>query len=226
MFTMNLKMSYLGFRSYVHGSSMLEGMLDCAYKHLSSQVTCNLAIRKFKILRELNTQAYVELLSPEEASGHSNLRDAIARLELKSKNHDFIVLLFSKKEHLVKEYCIEYDSRIYVNRICVDSLNTVVGEISTVETFTDFIRAIIECNRQGTVCRLESPSYASSVRWTSLHNLKIPSLEHMQTISQVIYTQSNVVQSGNWLFEFKKGHFPEVGDLLNHEICFCMRKSN
>lgn len=141
------KFTFLGHRDYVHGSSMLDVLLEMFKARYPEAVSDTAVIKSFRIIQEFSTGATAHVMPTAEVRGNPLVKDAVARLDLINDVHgvkeQWSGLLLADPDMAALGRRDDYDSRDYVARIQpLDGFDRV--ECANVQNRIDLIRAIIE----------------------------------------------------------------------------------
>lgn len=136
--------TFLGHRDYVHGSSMLDVLLEMFKARHPQAVSDTAVIKSFRIIQEFATGATAHVMPTAEVRGHALLKDAVARLDLVNGGEKWTGFLVADPDVVGLGRNDDYDSRDYVAR--VEPLDGGGDRVycANVENRIDLIRAIIE----------------------------------------------------------------------------------
>lgn len=209
----------LGHRQYVHGSSMLEGMMNSIIEFTSESAVFEGRIKQFKIIHNVETSAVAVAMRRKDALRHPTLGDALARLDLDIGSDEYTSLLFPHGK-IIHRKLAGYDAADYVTCVHENGDGATVGEVCRLRDYVDLVRAINECNRQATVAGFPHADWSKRVRWAYLSNMPMVKNELVHHINMIIFRLAETVDLGKHRFEIKDGFFNEVGASPDFKICF------
>lgn len=139
---------FLGQRNYVHGTSMLDAILETLKTQAPQCVSEKAWIKTFRVIEEFSSGARVHVAPTPEIHAHPLLKQAAARLDIMGGGRPWTGFLVPDPAITPLGRHSDYDSADYVARIQpLDDGGDWVG-CTNVHNRIDLIRSIIEGMRQ------------------------------------------------------------------------------
>jgi len=216
----DLNFTFLGHRNYVHGSSMMEGMIRSISGSLPSGISLPAKIKMFKVIREFSTQARAESMRTEDAQYHKSIKNAVARLDFVTAGCAFTSFLFAIPGKSVVERQVSYDAGDYVGRVGILEGDSSYGELVNIRNVTDLARGIVEANRQITLKRPSLQCKIKKMRWAYLTNFKFFENCEKPYSTRVHFVPKMVYNIEDRIFEVKKVVLEDCDSKEESDICF------
>ncbi len=215
----DLKFQYLGHRDYVHGSSMLEGMLKSVSLFLGYRISSGSKIKSFRIIKEFNFHARAVSMRTEDCHNYPLLDKATARLDIEIDRERYTSLLIPEPAQKVTDRLSSYDAGVYVESIKIFNDGMSCAKLLNMNNLIDLMRGIVEANRQITIKEYISKDFVK-MRWGYVTDFQIPSEEEIRRVKSVKFSPRFVMSKNDHIFALKKVHIDDLGDVFNFDICF------
>ncbi|MFC1799093.1 hypothetical protein ACFLZL_04735 [Thermodesulfobacteriota bacterium] len=210
----------LGHRNYVHGSSMLICLLDAIQSLKPGALEKQAHIKQFKIIKEFHTNAKAIVMPISEAPSSVYLKDAVARLDLKTEFGEFTSLLLPLADEIVSNRISTYDSKDYVNSAESFDNGKAVAWLKNIYNYIDFLRGIIEANVQLTTCEMSQSGKISKIRWAYIMDFPFFNSTDVVKHKKIYLTKKTEVRKGNRIFQVKSISFDGLNDTFTPELAF------
>jgi hypothetical protein len=224
--TLELEFHFLGHRDYVHGSSMLDGMILAVTKMIPAAHKKQVQIKQFRIIREIDSNATVEAMPSDAALNYPSIKNAAARLDLHTPQGMYTGLLFAKPGAIVSNRIDEYDARDYVSQVRINSEGSSVAKLKSIKNTLDLVRAIVEANRQITWKEIGTDIEVNKMRWAFLTNFPWIDDNLAGKFETVIFSKPRNMNTPNRLFPIKSFDIPGLKFDIRPEICFFIEQQD
>jgi hypothetical protein len=218
--SLDLDFTFLGHRDYVHGSSMMEGMIKSISNYLPSGISMPANIKMFKVIREFDTQARAESMKTEDAQYHRFLKDAVARLDFVTAGRAMTSLLFARHGKTVVERQDSYDAGDYIDGVGVLDDDSSYGELINIKNVIDLARGVVEANRQITLKKPSLQCRIKKMRWAYLTNFKFFENYEEPRRTTVRFIPKTVYSIEDRIFAVKRIILEDYDSSEESDICF------
>ena len=157
-----LELFYLGPRDYVNGLTLVEEML-AGYMRVSGKRPEH--IKKFQINKWVRTHAHLECWETARLRGNRRVREASARIDLRTGDAAESLLLFAEASAPVTERIEEYDRKAYVASASDDNSGETIAQLANINNITDLLRGVVEVNHQYVIRQAAEVGVEKGVSW-------------------------------------------------------------
>lgn len=212
--------TFLGHRDYVHGTSMLDVLLETMKTHYPQAFAEASLIKNFRIIEEFSTAARAYVMPTLDVRGHALLKDAVARLDLINADGAWTGFLVSDFAHPVEARFGEYDAADYIGDIAPQSDGGNLVQNTTVENRIDLIRAIIEGMRQIEWREHGADADIPRMRWGYISGFRLLSDGEAAAVPSFHLSAARVIDTPGREFSIRKITLTGVDGGADAEMCF------
>jgi len=210
---------FLGKRDYVNGLTIFEEMIETFIDAIGSSLNELKSIRSFKIASFVRHDCGLEIWK-EGSSSSRNVKNAVARMNVATKDANYILLLFEYEDHQVTERYRDYDRSRYIQAESDKSGESFRVTLENVHDVFTLMRGIVEadfryCNEQASKANI--PGYAS---WAYLTDFYCPREENYVDLGEIQFVHKSTIRSSGKIFMMSEIYNNTFQKDQCAEICF------
>lgn len=218
---------FLGHRNYVHGTSMLDALLDAMAPLVAGSWSADARILQFRVIREVACGGNAFAMNTAAAHTHPQMGKAVARLDLLNGGQKLTAFLVGDLGAPVAARIQEYNAGSYVSRLLSAEDGGRIIKTQGIATRIDLIRAIIEGMRQA-----EAEERGKTIdiqRWGYLTDFPLMTDAEAAKISTVALGPAKLLSGGGRTrlsppgrtrFSLRSIRIAEFGEERHPEMCF------